>query len=63
MLTDPVTSPIAPGGRITFATLAGVYTMVVRFYTPYPDAAVLAVLLGNALVPMIDRYLPGANAE
>jgi electron transport complex protein RnfD len=61
MLTDPVTSPIAPSGRIAFSVLAGVYTMVVRFYTPYPDAAALAVLLANAFVPMIDEYLPGAD--
>jgi electron transport complex protein RnfD len=61
LLTDPVTSPIAAGGRIAFAAIAGAYTMFIRFYTPYPDAAALAVLLGNALVPTLDRFFPGGR--
>jgi electron transport complex protein RnfD len=65
MLTDPVTSPFTPGGRIAYALFAALYTMLVRFYTPYPDGAVLAVLLANASVPLIDRYTnrPLAQAE
>jgi electron transport complex protein RnfD len=57
MLTDPVTSPFSRGGRIAFAAIAAVYTMVVRFYTPYPDGVVLAVILANASVPWIDRAI------
>ncbi|MEO2048602.1 MAG: RnfABCDGE type electron transport complex subunit D [Pirellulales bacterium] len=56
MLTDPVTSPFTLAGRVTYALLAALYTMLVRFYTPYPDGVVLAVLLANASVPLIDRY-------
>jgi electron transport complex protein RnfD len=55
MLTDPVTAPFSPNGRIVFAIVAALYTMLVRFYTPYPDGAALAVLLANATVPLIDR--------
>ncbi len=57
MLTDPVTSPFTPTGRVVYVLLAALCTMLVRFYTPYPDAVVLAVLLANASVPLIDRYL------
>ncbi len=57
MLTDPVTSPFAPSGRVVYALLAALYTMLVRYYTPYPDAVVLAVVLANACVPLIDRYM------
>ncbi len=57
MLTDPVTSPFTPVGRMAYALFAALYTMLVRFYTPYPDGAVLAVLLANASVPWIDRYM------
>lgn len=56
MLTDPVTAPFSTTGRVIFATLAGAYTMIVRFYTPFPDGAALALLLANAAVPLIDRY-------
>jgi electron transport complex protein RnfD len=55
MLTDPVTAPFSPSGRIAFAIVAALYTMLVRFYTPYPDGAALGVLLANATVPLIDR--------
>jgi len=56
MLTDPVTAPFTARGRVVFAVLAAFYTLVVRFYTPYPDGAVLAILLANASVPLIDRW-------
>jgi electron transport complex protein RnfD len=55
MLTDPVTTPFSPNGRIAFAILAAFFTMLVRFYTPYPDGVAFAVLLANAIVPLIDR--------
>lgn len=57
LLTDPVTSPLRPGGRIVFAAVAGAFTMFVRLHTPYPDGAALAVLVANALVKRIDRTL------
>jgi electron transport complex protein RnfD len=57
MLTDPVTSPFSPGGRVIYALLTALATMLVRFYTPYPDGVVLAVLLANASVPWIDRTM------
>jgi electron transport complex protein RnfD len=55
MLSDPVTAPFAPNGRIIFAIVAALAMMLVRFYTPYPDGAVMAILLANASVPLIDR--------
>ncbi len=54
LLTDPVGSPFTRGGRITAAVFAGLVTMLVRMYTLYPDAAVIAVLGANALRPWID---------
>jgi electron transport complex protein RnfD len=55
MLSDPVTAPFAPTGRIIFAIVAALAMMLVRFYTPYPDGAAMAILLANASVPLIDR--------
>jgi electron transport complex protein RnfD len=55
MLTDPVTSPVTSRGRIVFCLLAALYTMLVRFYTPYSDGVALAILFANASVPLIDR--------
>ncbi len=59
LLTDPVTAPQSPGGRILFAGLAGIYTMMVRLYSPYPDGAAMAVLLANLSAPLLDRILLG----
>ncbi len=56
LLTDPVTAPFAPLGRVAFAAIAGVVTIAARLYTPYPDAAALAVLVANAFTPAIDRW-------
>lgn len=57
LLTDPVTSPFSTSGRIVFSIIAGIFTMIIRYYTPYPDGAAFGVLLANALVPMIDKYM------
>lgn len=57
LLTDPVTAPFTPGGRVAYALVAAGATMGVRFYTPYPDGAALAVLVANAVVPAIDRLV------
>jgi electron transport complex protein RnfD len=62
MLTDPVTAPFAPSGRIIFAIIAALAMMLIRFYTPYPDGAVLAILLANASVPLIDRLTLNVGA-
>jgi len=57
LLTDPVTSPLSQTGRVIYVVLAALFTMLVRYYTPYPDGVALAVLAANATVPLIDRYV------
>ncbi len=57
LLTDPVSSPYSSNGRVVFSIIAGVFTMIIRYYTPYPDGAVFGVLLANAMVPAIDNYM------
>jgi len=57
MLTDPVTAPFTNGGRVLFAVIAGAFTIIPRFYTPFPDSVVLAVLVANACAPFIDRVV------
>lgn len=57
LLTDPVSSPISSNGRVVFSIIAGVFTMIIRYYTPFPDGAAFGVLLANSLVPLIDNYM------
>jgi RnfABCDGE-type electron transport complex D subunit len=55
--TDPVTSPSGRGGRLVFGAGCGLLTYVIRTWGGYPEGVAFAVLLMNAVTPVIDRYL------
>lgn len=55
MATDYVTSPITTKGRIVFGIGCGIFTMVIRCYSSYPEGTSFAILLMNLLTPLIDR--------
>lgn len=54
--TDPVSSPVAPRGRLVFGLLIGAVVVLIRRFGQYPDGVAFAVLLMNAAAPLIDRY-------
>ena len=56
MATDMVTSPVTPNGRLLFGVGCGFITMVVRLWGGYPEGASFAILLMNAVTPVLDRY-------
>lgn len=55
MATDPVTSPTTPFGQIIYALLLGLFTVVFRFLTSYPEGVLTSILTLNMLVFVIDR--------
>lgn len=55
MATDMVTSPITPRGAAIFAVGLGVMTCVIRIWGGFPEGVSFAILMMNALVPLIDR--------
>jgi len=55
--TDYVTSPNTGGGQIVFGLGIGLLTWVIRTYGGYPEGMAFAVLLMNALTPVIDRLI------
>lgn len=55
MATDYVTSPITPMGRVVFGVLLGILTAVFRFYGSSAEGVSYAIILGNLLVPLIER--------
>jgi len=61
MLTDMVTSPMSFGGRIVYALAAGLLTAAIRLFGSYPEGASYAILIMNALVPLIDKGMPPAR--
>jgi Na+-translocating ferredoxin:NAD+ oxidoreductase subunit D len=55
--TDYVTSPNTPLGQLLFGFGCGFLTYVIRTWGGYPEGVAFAVLLMNALTPVIDRYI------
>jgi electron transport complex protein RnfD len=56
MVTDPVTTPVAPLGKWVFGIGAGLLTVVIRNWSGYPEGVMFSVLLMNAVTPLINRY-------
>jgi electron transport complex protein RnfD len=54
--TDPVTASSTPRGKLIYASLAGILTVIIRTFGGYPDGVAFAVLLMNICVPFIDTY-------
>lgn len=54
--TDYVTSPNSPSGKLVFGAGCGLLTWVIRTWAGYPEGVAFAVLLMNALTPIIDTY-------
>lgn len=54
MLTDPVTNPQTRPGKILFAAIAAVLTILIRFLGNLPEGVVFSILIVNMLAPAID---------
>ena len=57
MLTDMVTSPMNPKGQIVFAVGAGIICSCIRLWGAYPEGCMFSILIMNAFVPLIDKYV------
>ena len=57
MATDYVTSPLTNRGRMVFAMVLGLLTMLIRRFGGMPEGVCYAILFGNAITPLLDRYL------
>ena len=53
--TDYVTSPVSRSGQLLFGVGIGALTWVIRSLGGYPEGVAFAVVLMNALVPLIER--------
>ena len=53
--TDYVTSPVSRSGQLVYGFGCGFLTWVIRTFAGYPEGMAFAVLLMNALTPLIDR--------
>jgi electron transport complex protein RnfD len=56
MATDMATSPVTPVGVWIYGAVIGVVTVMIRYFGGLTEGVMYAILLGNALTPIIDRY-------
>ncbi len=59
MASDPVTSPLSRTGAILFAIGCGCIISIIRLWGNYPEGVTFAILIMNALTPLIDRVTGG----
>lgn len=57
MATDYATSPMTRRGQILFAVMCGILTVIIRLFSAYPEGVSFAILIMNAFVPLIDKYV------
>lgn len=55
MATDYVTRPVTPKGQYVFGIFLGIMTGIFRLYGPSAEGVSYAIILGNLLVPLIER--------
>ena len=54
--TDPVTAPLTTRGMWVFGIGTGAIIMLIRIVGAYPEGVMYAVLLMNAVRPLIDKF-------
>ncbi|MBQ3083252.1 MAG: RnfABCDGE type electron transport complex subunit D [Alistipes sp.] len=57
MATDYATSPMTVKGSVIFAIGIGAITMCIRLWGAYPEGMSFAILIMNACVPLINKYI------
>lgn len=57
MATDYVTSPMSKNGMLVYGVGIGLLTTVIRLFGAYPEGLSFAILIMNALTPLINTYI------
>lgn len=55
MASDMVGSPVTPLGIWVYGLLIGFLTVTIRYFGGLPEGVMYAILLGNALSPLIEQ--------
>ena len=57
MATDYVTSPMVPKAMVIYAIGIGLLTVLIRTFGAYPEGMSFAILIMNAVVPLLNKYI------
>jgi electron transport complex protein RnfD len=64
MATDYVSSPMTGKGMWIYGIGIGIITVIIRVFGAYPEGVQFAILIMNAFVPLINKYVkPGRFGE
>ena len=55
MATDYVTSPMSNWGGVVYGAGIGILTVLIRYFGSYPEGVSFAILIMNAVVPLINK--------
>ena len=56
MATDYVTRPVSKKGQAVFGIFLGIMTGIFRIFGPSAEGVSYAIILGNCIVPLIDKF-------
>lgn len=56
MATDMVTSPMTKSGQLIFGFGCGLLTIIIRNWGNYPEGVSFAILIMNAVTPLLNRW-------
>lgn len=56
MATDYVTSPMSNLGGVVYGVGIGLITMLIRYFGAYPEGVSFAILIMNAVVPLLNKW-------
>ena len=56
MATDYVTRPVSKKGQAIFGIFLGIMTGIFRIFGPSAEGVSYAIILGNCIVPLIDKF-------
>jgi len=63
MISDPMTIPNRRGTRIAYAIIVAAGAIAWQYLLFRPNALIWSLFLATPLVPLLDRWLPGARFE
>ncbi len=57
MATDYATSPMNPRSQLIYGVCIGIITVVIRTWGAYPEGMSFAILIMNAVTPLLNHYI------
>lgn len=61
MVTDPVSAAKTPRGRVYYAALIAICTVIIRNFSIFNGGLMFSIMIGNMFAPIIDHAVKGRN--